>query len=92
MKGKHFHEEWSFRAIFTWRGKVNHTVRFCAADDVIFDTEERARRQMNFLTGRLNAMLQCSGGRAQYGGFCFDAFEIYAPTRRIVTEWEDEGL
>lgn len=89
MSGKHFHEEWSFKVVFWLRGKYVGQQRFCGCDGEIFDTAERARSQMNFMSGHYSGMLRRTGEGVSFGKR-FDAFEVYAPVRRIVTEWEDE--
>lgn len=84
MNAKHFHEEWSFRAIFTKDGKVVKECRYQATNAETFLTEEQARRGMRQVVSWSNAYLEGHGKDGEY-----DAFEVYAPVRRIVTEWED---
>lgn len=85
MNGRHFHEEWSFRVVFTKSGKVVKEARYKEKNVEPFKTEGEARAAMNELASWLSAYVQKNGKDGDY-----DAYEVYAPVRRIVTEWEDQ--
>lgn len=81
---KHFHEEWSFRVVYTRRGKVVKSQRHQTNNCNPFKTEGEARAAMRELCSWLSAYIEKHGKDGEY-----DAYEVYAPVRRIVTEWED---
>mgnify|MGYP003322135908 CR=1 FL=1 len=84
MNGKHFHEEWSF--VFTWfrQGKVKKTRRITESRSKPFLSETEARQEMDEMMQNASAYIQTHGVDGE-----FDAVEVIAPVRRIVTEWED---
>lgn len=84
MNAKHFHEEWSFRVVFTKDGKVVKSQRYQTKGFKPYETEGEARAAMHELASWLSAYIQKHGKDGEY-----DAYEVYAPVRRIVTEWED---
>lgn len=90
MKGEHFHEEWSFRVVFTKDGKQVRETRYDRHDWSPFQTEEEARKHMHLIVGVLTEMLEKGGGVGELAGEAFDAYEVCSPVRRIVTEWEDQ--
>lgn len=81
---KHFHEEWSFLVVFTKDGKVVKATRYKEKDVEPFKTEGEARAAMHELASWLSAYVEKHG---KYGDF--DAYSVYSPVRRIVTEWEE---
>ena len=81
---KHFHEEWSFRVVFTRRGNVVKERRYQQSNGKTFKTKDEAVKGMGEVMSYFDAYIQTRGCDGE-----FDAYEIYAPVRRIVTEWED---
>lgn len=85
MRGKHYHEEWSFKVEFAKVGRIVRTRRFIASDNKPFLTEEEAREEMNKLTEYFYGYIQ----KHKKDGD-FDSFAFFPPVCRIVTEWDDE--
>lgn len=81
----HFHEEWSFRVVYTKDGKVVKSTRYQEKNVEPFKTEGEARAAMKELCSWLSAYIAKHGPDGDY-----DAYEAYSPVRRIVTEWEDQ--
>ena len=82
---RHFHEEWSFRIVFKNGGKVVGDTRYHEKHVEPFKTEGEARDAMRELCSWYSASIKKKGKDSEY-----DAYEAYAPVRRIVTEWEDQ--
>ena len=81
----HFHEEWSFRVVLKKGGKVIRDTRYKEKNVEPFRTEGEARAAMRELCSWYSASIKKNGKDCEY-----DAYEAYAPTCRIVTEWEDQ--
>ena len=86
MRGKHFHTEWSFRVEFVKDGRIVKTCRFTTHHNEPFLTEASAREQIHNMSCYSSAYIQKHGRDGDY-----DAFSVYSPVPRIVTEWEDEA-
>lgn len=82
---RHFHEEWSFRIVLTKGGKVVRDTRYKEKNVEPFRTEVEASAAMRELCSWHSAYIEKKGKDGEY-----DAYEVYAPVRRIVTEWEDQ--
>lgn len=87
MKGKHFHTEWSFVAQFTKCGKEVRSIRYLTDNNIPFKTEDEALACMHRVLALSERYIQETGGHGKY-----DAINIKHPVRRIVTEWEEDGL
>ena len=81
----HFHEECSFRIVFKKGGNVVKETRSTDKSVEQFTTEGEARAAMRELCSWYSASIKKKGKDSEY-----DAYEAYAPVRRIVTEWEDQ--
>ena len=81
----HFHEEWSFRIVLTKGGKVVRDTRYREKYGEQFKTEGEAKAALRELCSWLSAYIEKNGKDGEY-----DDYEAYAPTYRIVTEWEDQ--
>ena len=86
MSGKHFHTEWSFRVEFVKDGRIVKTCRFTTHNNEPFLTEASAREHMHNMSFYFSAYIQKHGRDGDY-----NAFSVYSPVPRIVTEWEDEA-